>query len=163
MERESRINKFRIYKIQFLQTFGAFHVEFWSCKLWNWLTFDTQRFVVWVSTTRERCFFLHRLQLQGFGSANQIGCFPAEEEAPPISSVLIVWWRVTLQRHHWSTLPCTKQPPLVAVCRNSAAAIEGMIGLECRKKNEEHDIPALSSWRWLRIYLYMDIYSKLPE
>lgn len=31
-----------------------------------------------------------------FGSANQIGCFPAEEEAPPISSVLIGMWRVTI-------------------------------------------------------------------
>lgn len=63
-------------------------------------------------------------------------------------------------QHHPNT-----HTPLVAICRNprqNIARIEGMICLECRT-NEENDVDTFSSWRWLFICLYMDIYSKLPE
>lgn len=46
MERETRINKFRIYKIHtiFSNCFGAFNVKLWSCKRLNLSLYDIQLF-----------------------------------------------------------------------------------------------------------------------
>lgn len=119
----------------------------------------------------------HWLQLQGettslFRPIRLDDDVPAEEEAPPISSVLIVLWRVTaasvvtLQRCYWSTLVshfnCTKQPPEWPYAEILPPLLKEWLVWNA-EKSEEHEISALSSWRWLARYLYMDIYSKLPE